>query len=136
MAIPKPFNLDRWLMAGEIKFAWVFGTTWVAAMMASDALGARMREMTVNNPNHYPFADFQKRVSQAVVDAPVLADRGIIVFSAGVGLPKPPREVLHQRVRAWRTRWQLASFTRMAAVNNIAFGTQNAEGVLRISLAR
>ena len=37
----KSFNLDRWLMAGEVKFAWVFGTTWVAAMMASDALGAR-----------------------------------------------------------------------------------------------
>ncbi len=47
----KDFNLDRWLMAGEIKFAWVFGTTWVAAMMASDALGNRMKELTVGNPN-------------------------------------------------------------------------------------
>lgn len=53
----KDFNLDRWLMAGEIKFAWVFGTTWVAAMMASDALGARMREMTVNNPNQITSLD-------------------------------------------------------------------------------
>ncbi|MDD5296146.1 MAG: arsenate reductase (azurin) large subunit [Rhodocyclaceae bacterium] len=47
----KDFNLDRWLMAGEIKFAWVFGTTWVAAMMASDALGARMKELTNGNPH-------------------------------------------------------------------------------------
>lgn len=47
----KPFNMDRWLMAGEIKFAWVFGTTWVAAMMASGALEKRIRELTVDNPN-------------------------------------------------------------------------------------
>lgn len=42
----KDFNLDRWLMAGELKFVWVFGTTWIAAMMASNALEARMRELT------------------------------------------------------------------------------------------
>jgi arsenite oxidase large subunit len=53
----KDFNLDRWLMAGEIKFAWVFGTTWVAAMMASDALGARMKELTVGNPHQIASLD-------------------------------------------------------------------------------
>ena len=53
----KDFNLDRWLMAGEIKFAWVFGTTWVAAMMASDALGNRMKELTVGNPNQITSLD-------------------------------------------------------------------------------
>lgn len=104
--------------------AWTDLPAQVAAECFRDALAERTLDSlflpTVNNPNHYPFADFQKRVSQAVIDAPVLADRGIIVFSAGVGLPKPPREVLHQRVRAWRTRWQLASFTRMAAVNSEA----------------
>lgn len=104
--------------------AWTDLPAQVAAECFRDALAERTLDSlflpTVNNPNHYPFADFQKRVSQAVIDAPVLADRGIIVFAAGVGLPKPPREVLHQRVRAWRTRWQLASFTRMAAVNSEA----------------
>ena len=53
----KDFNLDRWLMAGEIKFAWVFGTTWVEAMMASDALGNRMKELTVGNPNQITSLD-------------------------------------------------------------------------------
>jgi arsenite oxidase large subunit len=53
----KSFNLDRWLMAGEVKFAWVFGTTWVAAMMASDALGARMKELTVGNPHQITSLD-------------------------------------------------------------------------------
>lgn len=96
----------------------------VVAECFRDALAERTLDSlflpTVNNPNHYPFADFQARVSQAVKEAPVLAERGIIVFSAGVGLPRPPREVLNQRVRAWRTRWQLASFTRLAAVNSEA----------------
>lgn len=45
----KSFNVDRWLMEGKLKFAWVFGTTWTAAMMASNALEARMRELTRGN---------------------------------------------------------------------------------------
>jgi arsenite oxidase large subunit len=53
----KDFNLDRWLMAGEIKFAWVFGTTWVAAMMASDALGSKMKQMTVDSPHQISSLD-------------------------------------------------------------------------------
>jgi hypothetical protein len=79
---------------------------------------------TVKNPNHYPFADFQKRVADAVKESGILADRGIIVFSVGVSLPKLPREVLNQRVRAWRTSWQLASTRRMAAVNSEAIKTR------------
>jgi arsenite oxidase large subunit len=47
----KPFNLDRWLMAGEVKFAWVFGTTWVAAMMASQALADKMKQLTRGSPH-------------------------------------------------------------------------------------
>jgi len=53
----KSFNLDRWLMAGEIKFAWVFGTTWVAAMMASDALGEKMKQLTVDSPHQITSLD-------------------------------------------------------------------------------
>ncbi len=53
----KDFNLDRWLMAGEIKFAWVFGTTWVAAMMASDALGSKMKQLTVDSPHQITSLD-------------------------------------------------------------------------------
>jgi hypothetical protein len=34
----KPLNLDRWLMDGQLRFAWVFGTTWIGAMAASDEL--------------------------------------------------------------------------------------------------
>lgn len=47
----KSFNLDMWLMQGNIRFAWVIGTTWTAAMMASNALDKKMRELTVENPH-------------------------------------------------------------------------------------
>lgn len=53
----KDFNLDRWLMAGELRFTWVFGTTWIAAMMASNALEKKMRELTVGNPNRITSLD-------------------------------------------------------------------------------
>jgi len=53
----KDFNMDRWLMAGELKFTWVFGTTWIAAMMASNALEKRMRELTVDNPHRIASLD-------------------------------------------------------------------------------
>jgi len=60
----KDFNMDRWLMAGELKFVWVFGTTWINAMVASNALERRMRELTVENPNRITSLD-----RAAVVDA-------------------------------------------------------------------
>ncbi|MEW6514620.1 MAG: arsenate reductase (azurin) large subunit [Pseudomonadota bacterium] len=53
----KSFNLDRWLMNGEIKFAWVFGTTWVAAMMASDALREKMQALTNGSPHQISSLD-------------------------------------------------------------------------------
>ncbi len=68
--------------------------------------------------NHYPYSEFQLRVTQAVKESYVLQQRGIVVFSAGVSVPKMPREVLNQRVRTWRARWQRASSQRLAAVDS------------------
>ncbi len=44
-------DLDRWVEAGNVRFAWVIGTTWTGAMAASQELARRFREMTVENPN-------------------------------------------------------------------------------------
>ncbi|MFQ5518127.1 MAG: molybdopterin-dependent oxidoreductase, partial [Acidimicrobiia bacterium] len=44
-------DLDRWVEAGNVRFAWVIGTTWTGAMAASQELAARMREMTRDNPH-------------------------------------------------------------------------------------
>lgn len=53
----KSFNLDTWLMQGNIRFAWVIGTTWIAAMMGSNALEKKMRELTVGNPHQITSLD-------------------------------------------------------------------------------
>jgi arsenite oxidase large subunit len=47
----KSFNLDRWVMNDKVKFAWVFGTTWTAAMMASQALSDKIFQLTRGNPH-------------------------------------------------------------------------------------
>ncbi len=53
----KSFNLDMWLMEGNMRFAWVIGTTWTAAMMASNALDKKMRELTAGNPHQITSLD-------------------------------------------------------------------------------
>ncbi len=53
----KSFNLDLWLMEGNIRFAWVIGTTWVAAMMGSNALEAKMRSLTAESPHQIKSLD-------------------------------------------------------------------------------
>ncbi len=55
----KSFNLDRWLMQGGIKFAWVVGTTWTSSMMASNELERRMAELTTGNPHQISSLDRQ-----------------------------------------------------------------------------
>ncbi|MBI4273715.1 MAG: arsenate reductase (azurin) large subunit [Rhizobiales bacterium] len=47
----KSFNLDRWVMNGEARFVWVFGTTWIQAMLASQALADSIYQQTRGNPH-------------------------------------------------------------------------------------
>jgi len=55
----KDFNLDRWVIDGKVKFAWVIGTTWIPAMMASQELGDALHRMTRGNPNQVSHLDRQ-----------------------------------------------------------------------------
>ena len=87
----KDFNMDLWLMAGELKFTWIFGTTWIAAMMASNTLEKKMRELTVDNPHKITsldraaiFEDLKKRVDSGGM---VMVDSDIYpVFPLGTEL--------------------------------------------------
>ena len=47
----KDFNLDRWVIDGKLHFAWVFGTTWIPAMLASQELADAIRARTRGNTN-------------------------------------------------------------------------------------
>ena len=39
-------NLDRWVTEGNVRFIWVIGTTWLAAMGASQHLAEQVRRLT------------------------------------------------------------------------------------------
>ena len=76
-------------------------------------------------PGVYPFADFQGRVNRAVKEAPVLRERGLIVYSVGIADLKLPREVLNQRVRSWQARWKKAAIQQEAAAQTHAIRTES-----------
>jgi arsenite oxidase large subunit len=42
----KALNVDRWVMDGQVRFFWTIGCTWFPAMMASEELATRVRELT------------------------------------------------------------------------------------------
>jgi len=50
-------DLDRWLEAGHIRFAYVVGTTWIQAMAGSAALEDAVKRYTKLNPHQVRSAD-------------------------------------------------------------------------------
>jgi arsenite oxidase large subunit len=60
-------DLDRWVEAGNVRFAWVIGTTWTAAMAASQELAQRFRDMTVANP-HQITSDAQQDIIDTLME--------------------------------------------------------------------
>jgi hypothetical protein len=72
----------------------------------------------------YPFSAFQGRVNGLVKDAPVLRERGLVVYGVGVSGFTMPREVVNQRVRSWQARWQKATIQQEAAAASQAIRTE------------
>jgi arsenite oxidase large subunit len=93
----KSFNLDRWVMNGGLKFAWVFGTTWIQAMMASQALGDALHQQTRGNSNQVSNLDrraifevFKRRVDSGgmvLVDSDIYPVEPLNTQLADIVLP-------------------------------------------------
>lgn len=47
----KELDLDRWVEAGRVRFAWVIGTTWIQSMAASAQLSVTFEKMTRGSPH-------------------------------------------------------------------------------------
>ncbi len=47
---PVEMDTERWLVEGNTRFRWVVGTNWIGAMGATQALAARVRELTSIGP--------------------------------------------------------------------------------------
>ncbi len=59
-------DLDRWVQAGQVRFAWVVGTTWTGAMAASQELARRFRQLTVENPHQITSTDKQAMIDTLI----------------------------------------------------------------------
>lgn len=53
----KPLDLDRWIEAGNVRYAYVVGTTWVGSMTGSHALADTFRRLTRGNPHQITSTD-------------------------------------------------------------------------------
>ena len=53
----KEIDLDRWVESGNLRFAWVIGTTWCQAMAASNELKETFRKSTRGNEHQITQAD-------------------------------------------------------------------------------
>ncbi|HET8577365.1 MAG TPA: molybdopterin-dependent oxidoreductase, partial [Methylomirabilota bacterium] len=93
----KSLNLDRWLLDGKVRFAWVFGTTWFPAMMASQDLADAAHRMTRANPHQIGnldrkaiFEAFRKRLDSGgmvLVDSDIYPVEPVNTQLADIVLP-------------------------------------------------
>ncbi len=72
----KGLDLDRWVEAGKVRFAWVVGTTWVNAMTGAGSLFKTFEMMTVKNEHQLTSAN----VNDAIETFKKRADSGGLVM--------------------------------------------------------
>lgn len=79
-------DLDRWVEDGNVRFAWVIGTTWTGAMAASQELAHRFREMTVENPNQITSLE-----KQSIIDTLIarVDSNGMVVVDSDIYQVEP-----------------------------------------------
>jgi arsenite oxidase large subunit len=104
----KPLNLDRWLMDGQLRFAWVFGTTWIGAMAASDELERHIDRLTRGSP-HQPQ---QATVAAAAAALIARADSGGMVLVDSDIYPVEPLGTCYADIVLPAATWGEADFTR------------------------
>ena len=59
-------DLDRWVEAGHVRFAWVIGTTWTGAMAASQELENTFRRQTVESKYQITSTDKQQMIDTLI----------------------------------------------------------------------
>ena len=101
-------DLDRWVEAGHLRFAWVIGTTWCQAMAASAELAASFRRLTRQSPHQIAKAERDDAVAalKKRVD-----DGGMVVVSQDIYLRDPIGAEFADFVLPAAT-WGEADFTR------------------------
>ncbi len=101
-------DLDRWVEAGEVRFAWVIGTTWINAMAASQELHETFVRMTTGSEHQVSSAD----VGEAAAALIRRADSGgMVIVDQDIYLQSPIGDELADIVLPAAT-WGEHDFTR------------------------
>ncbi|HEC23195.1 MAG TPA: arsenate reductase (azurin) large subunit [Chloroflexi bacterium] len=79
-------DLDRWVEAGNVRFAWVIGTTWTAAMAASQEFARRFRELTVENPHQITSLNKQDIINTLIAR---VDSGGMVVVDSDIYIIEP-----------------------------------------------
>lgn len=82
----KEMDLDRWVESGNLRFAYVIGTTWTGAMAASQELAKRFVELTRENPNQITKAE-RKSASEALIAR--VDSGGMVVVDQDIYMVEP-----------------------------------------------
>ncbi len=104
----KPLDLDRWVEAGHVRFAYVVGCTWTTAMTGSQFLANTLEKFTRDNPHQLTSTDkdaaietFKKRVDSG----------GMMLVHQDIYLRKPIGSIIADIVLPAAT-WGEADFAR------------------------
>ncbi|MFQ5893859.1 MAG: molybdopterin-dependent oxidoreductase, partial [Nitrospinota bacterium] len=104
----KSLDLDRWVEAGNVRFSWCVGTTWVASMTASQALEEAFKRSTMANPHQIKRKDARHAIE-------VLKERvdsgGMVHVNQDIYLTEPLGTTYADLVLPAAT-WGEADFTR------------------------
>ncbi len=101
-------DFDRWVVDGNLRWAWVIGTTWTQAMAASDELAAKFIELTRENPHQVTSADVDE-ASDALIRR---ADSGgMVVVDQDIYLRNPIGKTIADLVLSAAT-WGEETFSR------------------------
>ena len=101
-------DLDRWVEAGQVRFAWVIGTTWINAMAASQELHETFLRMTVKSEHQIAAADVDRAAETLISRAD---DGGMVVVAQDIYLQSPIGDELADIVLPAAT-WGEHDFTR------------------------
>ena len=101
-------DLDRWVESGNLRFAWVIGTTWTQAMAASNEFTDRFIELTRDNPHQVTSADVEEAADALIRRAD---SGGMVVVDQDIYLRSPIGDVIADMVLPAAT-WGEENFSR------------------------
>ena len=101
-------DLDRWVESGNLRFAWVIGTTWTQAMAASNEFADRFIELTRSNPHQVTSADVEEAADALIRRAD---SGGMVVVDQDIYLRSPIGDVIADIVLPAAT-WGEENFSR------------------------